>query len=134
MFSLYPGVGRVFAVTVTYIGEPTQYAPVSAYVPAISYGCDLSLEGDCQTLSIPSFSFGLFFSLSSVGLFYFMSSPLGSTFGKVLCALSLFVGLFMAFAGHRYFQIEMLMVGFATFSTISYIILVNRFDSDVTGT
>lgn len=61
------------------------------------------------------------------------SHLLGSTYGKVLCALSLFIGLFIAFAGHRYFQIEMLFVGFATFSTVSYIILVNRFETDVTG-
>ena len=58
---------------------------------------------------------------------------LGSTFGKVLWALTLFTGLFITFAGHRYFQFEMLVLGFAIFSTVSYIILVNHFDPDVTG-
>ena len=39
----------------------------------------------------------------------------------------------MTFAGHRYFQLEMFLVGFVTFSTIFYVVLVNHFDSDVTG-
>ena len=49
LFSLYPGVGRVFAVTVTYLGSGGRF-PVAAYVPSVTYGCDLSSESDCQTL------------------------------------------------------------------------------------
>jgi len=49
MFSLYPGVGRVFAVTVAYTGSNRR--PSSAYVPSVSYGCDLSIENDCQSPS-----------------------------------------------------------------------------------
>jgi hypothetical protein len=50
-FSLYPGLGQVFVVTVTHLGEASRYAPASAYIPSVTYGCDLSVEGDCQTLS-----------------------------------------------------------------------------------
>ena len=49
LFGLYPGVGRVFAVTVTYLGSGGRY-PVAAYVPSVTYGCDLRSENDCQTL------------------------------------------------------------------------------------
>ena len=62
-----------------------------------------------------------------------MNFDLGSTYAKILCALSLFIGLFMTFAGHRYFQLEMFLVGFVTFSSIFYVVLVNHFDSDVVG-
>ncbi|XP_046656254.1 transmembrane 7 superfamily member 3-like [Daphnia pulicaria] len=106
-FSLYPGLGQVFVVTVTHLGEASRYAPASAYIPSVTYGCDLSVEGDCQTLS--------------------------STYVKVLCAFSLFLGLFIAFAGHRYFQLEMILAGFIAFSAVSYIILVNHFDPNVAG-
>lgn len=57
-----------------------------------------------------------------------------STYVKVLCALSIFIGLLIAFAGHRYFQLEMILAGFLAFSSVSYIMLVNHFDPDVTGT
>ncbi|XP_057381438.1 transmembrane 7 superfamily member 3-like [Daphnia carinata] len=106
-FSLYPGVGQAFAVTVTYMGDASRYAPTAAYIPSFTYGCDLSVEGDCQTLN--------------------------STYAKVLCALSIFIGLLIAFAGHRYFQFEMILAGFLTFSSVSYILLINHFDPDVTG-
>ena len=49
LFGLYTAVGRVFAVTVTYLGSGGRY-PVAAYVPSVTYGCDLSSENDCQTL------------------------------------------------------------------------------------
>lgn len=51
LFSVYPGVGRAFSVIVTYVGEPSDRYPAAAYVPSVSYGCDLSVEGDCETLS-----------------------------------------------------------------------------------
>ncbi|KZS13637.1 Transmembrane 7 superfamily member 3 [Daphnia magna] len=106
-FSLYPGVGQVFVVTVTYMGDASRFAPTAAYIPSFTYGCDLSVEGDCQTLN--------------------------STYAKVLCALSIFIGLLIAFAGHRYFQLEMILAGFLAFSSVSYILLINHFDPDVTG-
>lgn len=106
-FSLYPGVGQVFVVTVTYTGDASRFAPTAAYIPSFTYGCDLSVEGDCQTLN--------------------------STYAKVLCALSIFIGLLIAFAGHRYFQLEMILAGFLAFSSVSYILLINHFDPDVTG-
>lgn len=53
-FSLYPGVGQVFVVTVTYTGDASRFAPTAAYIPSFTYGCDLSVEGDCQTLSMPN--------------------------------------------------------------------------------
>jgi len=105
IFSLYPGVGRVFAITVAYTGSNRH--PSSAYVPSVSYGCDLSIENDCL-------------------------SP-NTTYSKILCALSLFIGIFITFWGHRYFQIEMLLVGFVTFSTVSYVLLINHFDANATG-
>jgi hypothetical protein len=43
------------------------------------------------------------------------------------------LGLFIAFAGHRYFQLEMILAGFIAFSAVSYIILVNHFDPNVAG-
>ena len=47
---MYWGVGRAFAVTVTFTagdGSPAS----TAYVPAVTYGCDLTKPGDCQILS-----------------------------------------------------------------------------------
>jgi len=54
-------------------------------------------------------------------------------YSKILCALSIFIGIFITFWGHRYFQIEMLLVGFVTFSTVSYILLVNHFGANAAG-
>ena len=133
-FSLYPGVGQVFVVTVTHMGEPSRYAPSSAYIPSFTYGCDLSVESDCQTLSTTFFNFFFFCCFFTGHLIEpFLTSYSGSTYVKVLCALSLFIGLLIAFAGHRYFQIEMILAGFVAFSAVSYVILVNHFDANVTG-
>ena len=48
-FATYAGIGRVFVVTVTYTDDDN--LPVAAYVPAVTYGCDLTKEDDCQILS-----------------------------------------------------------------------------------
>ena len=47
--------------------------------------------------------------------------------------MSLFIGLFVAFAGHRYFQLEMFLAGFAAFAAIAYVVLLNHVESSVTG-
>ena len=56
-----------------------------------------------------------------------------STYSKVLCAASLFVGLFLVFFGHRYFQLEMFLVGFTMFAGVSYVLFVNHFETNAVG-
>ena len=71
----------------------------SAYVPAVSYACDInSWDETC------------------VG-------PV-SVVWKVLCAIILFMGTFMCFFGHRFFRIEMFVFGFMFGGFISYICYV----------
>lgn len=77
---MYWGVGRAFAVTVTFTagdGSPAS----TAYVPAVTYGCDLTKPGDCQILSknllllllFPIFSVER--SCTNQGIFRFPSDP-----------------------------------------------------------
>jgi len=113
-------------VTVTYVGVSGSY-PVAAYVPSVTYGCDLTVEGDCQPLS----KFNLFFNC--VLEVTFLSCFKGSIYGKILCALSIFIGLLLTFAGHRWFHLEMFLGGFAAFSAVSYILLINHLETNVTG-
>lgn len=115
-------------MTVTYVGVSGSY-PVAAYVPSVTYGCDLTVEGDCQPLS----NMNLLYNLHRKYCITFLFGFKGSTYGKILCALSIFIGLLLTFAGHRWFQLEMFLGGFAAFSAVSYILLINHLETNVTG-
>jgi len=53
-----------------------------------------------------------------------------STFSKLLCAVILFIGLFICFAGHYFFKAEMFIFGFISGGLVAYILvaLPDKFD------
>jgi hypothetical protein len=55
---------------------------------------------------------------------------LASTFSKLVCAVVLFIGIFLCFAGHYYFKAEMFIFGFISGGLIAYILvaLPDKFD------
>lgn len=75
----------------------------------------------------------LFVASLTTSPLYFSAHRTVTTYGKILCALSIFIGLLVAFAGHRYFQLEMFLAGFATFAAVSYVVLMNHMEANVTG-
>ncbi|XP_054263615.1 transmembrane 7 superfamily member 3-like [Macrosteles quadrilineatus] len=100
VFSAYHGTGSVFAVVVS--SSSAQYA---VYVPALSYTCSPSRYTDtCQVLT--------------------------STFSRALCALVLFIGLFVCFYGHSFFQTELFLFSTLVGSMITYVIVAPHGLSD----
>ncbi|XP_060532459.1 transmembrane 7 superfamily member 3-like isoform X2 [Cylas formicarius] len=76
-YNLYRGTGEIFAVIATDVGGS------SAYVPAASFGCDLSKwDADC-------------------------AGP-----GKIVCMGLLLFGFVMCIAGHRLFKMSLFVLGF----------------------
>lgn len=93
VFSAYRGTGSVFGVIAN--NGPRSY---SAYVPAQSYSCSTVHYTDgCQVLT--------------------------SAFSKAVCAVILFVGLFMCIFGHTFFKTEMFLLSFLTGGLITYILV-----------
>ncbi|KAG5879208.1 hypothetical protein JTB14_004098 [Gonioctena quinquepunctata] len=90
LYSSYRGIGEVFGVIATYRGWST------AYVPAISYGCDL-LNWDQNCIG-----------------------PV-TGFWKLICAVLLIFGLFVCFSGHRFFRLTLCLIGFTFGVFITYI-------------
>eukprot|EP00092_Neocalanus_flemingeri_P015805 GFUD01017109.1.p1 GENE.GFUD01017109.1~~GFUD01017109.1.p1 ORF type:complete len:631 (+),score=178.18 GFUD01017109.1:60-1952(+) len=52
------------------------------------------------------------------------------TVTKVVCAINIFTGLLMAFAGHRFFMASQFLFGFYTGSVVGYILLSITFSPD----
>ncbi|XP_059484506.1 transmembrane 7 superfamily member 3-like [Neocloeon triangulifer] len=99
-FSAYSGTGSVYVVVAR--GEKDVAA---AYVPAVTYACSVVYWDDtCEVLT--------------------------TTFSKLLCAIILFLGLFICFAGHYYFKAEMFVFGFLSGGLVAYILvaLPGKFD------
>lgn len=90
LFSLYAGTGSVYVVVAQSLSG------VSAYVPAVTYGCS-----------------SVYFSDSC--------SVLSTTFSKVLCACVLFLGLFACFGGHTFFRTQVFLAGFLSGSLLAYV-------------
>ncbi|XP_015518773.2 transmembrane 7 superfamily member 3 isoform X1 [Neodiprion lecontei] len=92
-YSAYPGTGSLYAA-IAIIDNDT----AAAYVPAFTYACSpLYWTDTCQVLT--------------------------SSFSKVLCALTLFLGFFATFFGHKWFKTEMFLLGFLSGGIVSYIIV-----------
>jgi hypothetical protein len=94
VFSAYPATGSLYAVVVTHLNNKS-----SVYVSSHTYACnlDISEPNNCEVL---------FFTIT-----------------KILCALAVFAGLFMGFAGHRFFKCSQFIFGFYAGSFIGYILL-----------
>ncbi|KAK4886783.1 hypothetical protein RN001_003054 [Aquatica leii] len=89
-YNAYKSTGTIFAI----IANSHNYS--SAYVPAVSYACDINnWEENC------------------VG-------PVSMTW-KLLFAVILFMGIFMCYFGHRFFRMAMFLFGFLFGSFIFYI-------------
>lgn len=89
-YSAYPGTGSLYAI-IAISGNGN-----SAYVPAVTYACDVNnWDESC-------------------------SGPV-SVIWKVLCAMILFMGVFMCMFGHRFFRIALFIFGFVCGSFISYV-------------
>ncbi|PSN33848.1 hypothetical protein C0J52_24247 [Blattella germanica] len=92
IYSAYPGTGSVYAI----IAKSGTTA--SAYVPALTYSCNIAYWSDtCEVLN--------------------------TTFSKVLCAMIFFLGLFVCLSGHQYFKTEMFLLGFLSGSLVAYILI-----------
>ncbi|GJQ77317.1 hypothetical protein Trydic_g20735 [Trypoxylus dichotomus] len=88
-YAAYVGTGSVYSIIANFRGFK------SAYVPAVSYGCDV--HEDCyETVSI---------------------------YWKVLYGFMVFFGLFMCFKGHRFFQVSLFFTGYFVAAVFTYIIL-----------
>ncbi|CAG9856293.1 unnamed protein product [Phyllotreta striolata] len=92
MYSSYRGTGEVFAV-ISKFGNGT-----SAYVPAVSYGCDLTKWQDS--------------CLAPVALHW-----------KFFCAFVLFFGLFICFFGHRFFKFTLYIISFSFGLLVTYLVI-----------
>ncbi|KAJ8913338.1 hypothetical protein NQ315_013309 [Exocentrus adspersus] len=89
LFSSYRGTGEVFAIVSTYNNRS------SAYVPAVSYGCDL-----------------VNWDISCIG-------PV-TGFWKFVCALLLIFGLITCFYGHVFFKVTLFTMGLSFGVLITY--------------
>ncbi|KAL1506734.1 hypothetical protein ABEB36_006040 [Hypothenemus hampei] len=102
MYSRYAGTGRVFAIVSTYKNK------TSAYVPTVSYSCDLHLwEEDC---------------LGPNGVYW-----------KLVTAFLLVCGLILCFVGHRLFKISLFIIGYTFGVFIMLIVLTVDDDFNETG-
>ncbi|KAH0809332.1 hypothetical protein MTP99_011906 [Tenebrio molitor] len=92
LYSAYRGVGQVFAIVATHHNRS------SAYVPAVSYGCDLAnFDESCYGPVTPHW--------------------------KLLCAVLLIFGVFTNFFGHKFFRITLFLVGLMVGVFVTYVIL-----------
>lgn len=92
-YNAYRGTGTVYGAIATsgFSG--------SAYVPAITYGCNGERAIDsCEVLT--------------------------TVFSKVLCAIAFFLGIFHCFFGHKFFRTGLFLAGFLSGGIVTYIILV----------
>lgn len=108
-YSAYRGTGAVFGVVATYKHGS------SAYVPAVSYACDvLDWDADCNGPGERR-GFGGCFLLGwfSVTLHW-----------KLLCAFLLFLGFFVCYCGHRFFRTSLFFAGFISGTLLTYIALM----------
>ncbi|XP_056641660.1 transmembrane 7 superfamily member 3-like isoform X1 [Diorhabda sublineata] len=92
LYSSYIGTGEIFAIITNYNNRS------SVYVPAVSYGCDVS---------------------------QWKESCLGpvSVHWKFLCAVQLIFGVFICFFGHRFFKITVYVVSFTFGLLVTYFII-----------
>ncbi|CAG9836141.1 unnamed protein product [Diabrotica balteata] len=92
LFSSYIGTGEVFAMVSTFKDHK------SAYIPAVSYGCDVARwEEDC---------------VGPVAVHW-----------KVLCAFQLIFGIFLCFFGHRFFRLTLYIVSFTFGLMATYFVI-----------
>uniref|UniRef100_A0A1B6KBX2 TM7S3/TM198-like domain-containing protein n=1 Tax=Graphocephala atropunctata TaxID=36148 RepID=A0A1B6KBX2_9HEMI len=95
-YSAYHGTGSVYATVVTINSLSSQQD--AAYVPALTYTCSPDQYTDtCQVLT--------------------------STFSRSLLALVLFIGLFVCFFGHSFFQTELFLMSTLMGSILTYILV-----------
>ena len=102
VFASYPPIGSLYAVVVHY--QDSNSSGTALYGVGHSYGCDLDPDtGVCPDTS--------------------------HVVTKIFCGLAVFVGLIMAFAGHRFFITSQFLFGFYAGSLIGFILLnVGHFD------
>ncbi|XP_044254477.1 transmembrane 7 superfamily member 3-like [Tribolium madens] len=91
LYSAYRGVGQVFAIVATN-GNVS-----SAYVPAVSYSCDLTQMDTCNGPVTPHW--------------------------KLICAIMTIFGIFVCFFGHRFFRLTLYLAGFTLGIFVTYVIL-----------
>lgn len=110
-YSAYPGTATVFSVivTTTYpsVNGSSNEAFSSIYVTTCTYACQMD---DANPLNC---------------------KMMWSTISKVICGLSVFIGGFIAFFGHRYFQSQQFFFGAYAAGLVSFVVmslLVNKGD------
>ncbi|CAG0889496.1 unnamed protein product [Darwinula stevensoni] len=109
LINAFPGNGMLYVIVVS---PKTNLSAGSAYVPALTYSCHPHLNNaiDCRGV--------------------------WTWFGWLLCGCAFFLGLFMSFQGHRFFQVQLFLMGFCFFGFVCFC-LFGRFatmeDSAVTA-
>lgn len=123
LFGAYPGAASIFAVIVQHSNNET-----SVYVSSATYACNLdrSLPMNCEVmwLGITKVSCA---HLKQQGkkMTETLCHSLKFLNWQLLCACALFTGLFLAFAGHRYFLLSQFIFGFTAGSLGGYILIEN---------
>lgn len=124
-FSAYPGTAVVFAVVVKYQNNAS-----AVYVSSATYACNKreNMELNCQVLAYP---------FSWVSLVFF--SPMipdnnGFDVLQFVCGCALLLGVFLAFVGHRFFQLSQFLFGFAAGCFLGYVALAKLTEWSFTWT
>lgn len=102
--SSYPSQGVIYTVVVKETNSSTGEVTHAAYIPVVSYDCDINK--DCNSKNITAIIF------SSVGLLF---------------------GIFLCFVGHRFFKTENFIFGFLIFMVIFYQILALKTSISLVG-
>lgn len=95
-FAAYPGTPAIYAAVVQHQGNQS-----SVYVSSATYGCnlDVNLPHNCRVMSMWA--------------------------TELLCAIVFFVGVFMAFCGHRFFALSQFLFGFFLGGFVGYMVVQN---------
>ncbi|KAL4225475.1 Transmembrane 7 superfamily member 3 [Mactra antiquata] len=103
----YKSRGVVYTIVVTYSNKKTGHVTKAAYIPVVSYGCDIEHQDVCKQRNAVN---------------------------MVFCTIGGLIGLFICFVGHRYFKTVNFLFGFMIFSLIFYQIFTLETGINYTGT
>ncbi|XP_028160981.1 transmembrane 7 superfamily member 3-like [Ostrinia furnacalis] len=100
MLSLYPGTGAVYVAVAQNSDNPNYY---SVYVPTATYGCQ-PVDDGCELID--------------------------DVLSRFICAMLLFVGIFVCYFGHRFFKTEMFLMGMLGGFVLTYIVISTQVTLD----
>lgn len=102
--SSYPSQGVIYTVVVKETKSKTGEVTQAAYIPVVTYDCDINKDCDSKNVTAIIFS-----------------------------TLGLLVGIFLCFLGHRFFKTENFIFGFLIFIVIFYQVLALKTNISLVG-